>query len=294
MVEGPRRTELFNERLETAKALQVAGGPDNWSQSVRTCGDLLDEFGLNPNILNVMGVPLRMLNRQSESITAFSLAAALSQSTGDWEQRLIAVSGLIDAWRTAGREITFPYPKYVKEGERVVYLHKMASFYIPVVESIIADVKKKTGVDSSLAHVEAYTQIGLLYNDMGKLPEALNAYSTAENNARKLVTIDPNNDTFQNRLARALHVKGVTQQKLGMIREARASQDEALPIFEKLDDTQNLCNVLASSGDLSEIEKQPDDARRHWERGLQVAQTRNASYVEAFEQRLARLQKSPE
>ncbi|MDO8573454.1 MAG: tetratricopeptide repeat protein [Candidatus Daviesbacteria bacterium] len=286
MVEYPKRPEIFNQRLEAARALQVAGGSENWNRAVSTCENLLDEFGLDPRVLNVMGVPLRMLNRQYEAIQAFSLAAA---KTDDWEVRLTAISGLIDAWRTAGRDKTFPVPQYVKETEKTAYLHTSALFFIPIAESVMTDAMSNLGINSNLAYVEAYTQFGLLYNDMGMSPEALDAYTTAEDNARKLVTTDTDNGRYQNRLARVLHVKGVTQQTMGMIREARASQDEALPIFRKQGDMQNLCNVLASEGDLSEIESQLDTARTYWEEGLAIARTGNRLYIPHFEGRLARL-----
>lgn len=205
---------------------------------------MLNEFGLHPRTLNGRGVPLRLLNQHTGALADFTQARSLSVEVRDQNQELTAVVGLIDVYRTGDRSLSFDPGRN---------FHQAESHMAEAMDLMI----KMPG--ASLAKVHAYTNFGLLYNDMGNLDRALSAYSEAEYIARELATREPNNPEFQNRLA-------------------RTSQDEALPIFKGLGDTRNVSNVLSSEGDLSEIEGDLEAARKYWEEALEICQQTGDQY----------------
>lgn len=257
MVEPARKPDILTQRLEAAKSLQVAGGNENWDASIAAYEATIEEFGINTGSLNGMGVPLRMRKRHPEAIQAFTLARGLAQKANDQEAELTAVTGLMDAWRTADRCAVFPYPQYITEDKRKSYLHTISASFIPDTKSLMAQI-----TSPSLAQVEAWTNgIGLIYNDMGNLQEALQAYGQAEEIARQLLETNPQNIDFKNRLARTLTTKGEAQEGLGDLNSALDSLSESLDLQIQLGDLRGIGNAKVSKGRVLRKMGNLDDAR---------------------------------
>lgn len=220
--------ENLEQKLAAAEALQVGGGTEKWNNSANSYEAIIAEYGPTPAVLNGLGVPLRMLNRHPEAIATFTYARALALQTKDLEQAVLADAGLIDAWRTANRCPDFLYPSYVMPENRRAYLHTIAASFIPETDVLMAYIS-----GPSLPKVEAFTQRGLLANDMGNLQDALESYNVAISRARVLVKSDPNNAKFQNRLARTLTVMGVSLQTVENLDEALKCQKESYSIYRQ-------------------------------------------------------------
>ena len=168
----------------------------------------------------------------------------MAQKANDPKTELIAVTGLMDAWRTANRCQDFPYPRYLKEHEEISYLHTISASYIPDVKSLLAQI-----TSPCLEQVEAWTNgIGLLHNDMGNLQEALNDYGQAETIVKQLLETGPQNIDFKNRLARTLTTKGETQEGLEDLDGALASLSESLDLQIELGDLRGIGNAKVSKG----------------------------------------------
>lgn len=234
----PEKTpNILTEQFMKAQALQVAG---KWQDSVDTYTKLEEEFGADARIFNGRGVAWRMLRNPAAAIADFTQARKLAQA-----EELTAVVGLIDAYRTANRDPNFNPWSDVQPENLQARLLQEAQVYMTEAEAILEKMP-----EPSLAKVNALTNFGLLHNDMGNLPQALDAYTQAEDIVRKLVAADPQNIDFQNRLARALTVKGITQEGSGLLEEAVASQEESLEIYKNLGDLRGLGNARLSLGDL--------------------------------------------
>lgn len=257
--------------------LTVAGDlaqDSKYSESEAAYKAMLRQFGERPEIFHGLAHPLRMQGKHAELMDGVVNGIRISQ-----ENILFLYGDAMDGLRTGNRaKDGFPgrnFPgaiSFLSEGEALA--------------------AKMPG--ESLAKVHFYTNAGLLFTDMGIQDAALEYYIRAEHNARKLVEQDPANDEYADKLARTLHTKGVTEEKLGKYNEALSSQNEAYPILERLGDKRNLCNVLSSRGDLSKIGGQETQARNDWEEGLEIAlKSKDREYIDIFTKKLAQLQNPP-
>ncbi|EKD84893.1 MAG: hypothetical protein ACD_38C00146G0025, partial [uncultured bacterium] len=275
--------EGLQDKLVAAEALQVKGGTDNWDQSIKAYEAIITEQGPSSVVLNGLGVPLRMRNRQPEAIATFTYARALALKERDLEAQLTAVNGLIDAWRTGNRCPTFPYPFYVEKEERLPYLHTVAQSFIPDTDAIMSQMR-----GLNLTRVEAYNQRGLLYNDMGDIEGALAEYREATRRARMLTETDPSNDRYQNRLARALTTMGVSLLRNGDVDGALAGQQESLGIYLQVDDMRGVGNAGAGVIDALDA-KQDYAAARKLAKDLLPKVEQDPESVRMLTERLAKL-----
>ncbi|OGE30445.1 hypothetical protein A3C59_00470 [Candidatus Daviesbacteria bacterium RIFCSPHIGHO2_02_FULL_36_13] len=263
--------DTFTQSLDAARNLQVT---NDHQGSIAAYKALMAQYGERSEALNGIVVSLRVTGQHTEAFADVNKAKIFSQ-----QNYLTALANGIDVLRTGHRaKDGFPGQNFNKALE-----------YMREAEDLMSHMP-----DASIATVHAFTNFGLLHNDMGNLDLALAAYSNAEIEARELVGKVPANPEYQNRLARALHTEGVTQEKLGMIDEAEISQDEALPIFTEQGDIRNICNVLISKGDIASKRADPELSRSHWEKGLRVAQENGEqTMIGIFTEKLAQLQPPP-
>ncbi len=289
MVEPANGPEILTQQLEATKALQVAG---SWQAAIESYTSLEQQFGKDTRILNGRGVCWRMLRNPASAIADFTQARDLARAQHSLDENLIAAVGLIDAYRTANRDPKFnPWPDVQPENLQA-RLYQEAQVYMVTAYAIMDRMP-----ESSLAKVNAFTNFGLLHNDMGNLPQALNVYTQAESIARELVVADPQNIDFQNRLARTLTVKGVTQENLGQLDDALVSQKEALYLYKKLGDLRGVGNSTISMGDVLAKQDNTDAAKVLYEQAKTGA-TKGSEIIDPdiydlAVERLAKLQTPP-
>lgn len=253
-----RTPDILTEQLKSAQSLQVTG---RWQESVDAYTSLLEQFGANAHILNGRGVPLRMLKHAALAIADFTRAKELAKTSGDQEQELTAIVGLIDAFRTGNRDLNFnPWPD-VQPADLQQRLYQQAESYVVEAETLITQMPAR----ESIAKINAFTNFGLLYDNMENPQKALESYAKAETIARQLIGTDPANIDFQNRLARTLTNKGVAEEKTGFSEEAWISQFEALTIYLRLGDLRGVGNSMISLGDVMNMLRNPNVARYLYE-----------------------------
>lgn len=185
---------------------------------------------------------------------------------GNQEEQLTAEVGLIDAWRVANRNPNFNPWTDVQPENLQARFYQEAQAHMAAAQSLMDNMPKP-----SLAKVNAYTNFGLLHENMGNFPQSLEAYNQAEGIIRALAEADPQNIDYQNRLARTLHTKGITEERLGNFAEAEALQRETLEIYIPLGDLRGIGNAKISLGDALKNLNSPDDAQSYYQQAQQGA-----------------------
>lgn len=254
---------LLTEQLKEAQSLQVAG---RWQESSDAYTQLEQSLGADTRIFNGRGVAWRMLRNPAAAIADFTQAKDLAQNQGNQEEQLTAEVGLIDAWRVANRNPNFNPWTDVQPENLQARFYQEAQTHMAAAQSLMDNMPRP-----SLAKVNAYTNFGLLHENMGNFPQSLETYNQAESIIRALAETDPKNIDFQNRLARTLTVKGVTQERLGFLEDAVASQKESLGIYETLGDFRGLGNAKISLGDILRKLNDPQEAKSYYEQAQQGA-----------------------
>lgn len=255
--------DILTEQLRGAQALQVAG---RWQESADAYTQSEQQLGADTRIFNGRGVAWRMLRNPAAAIADFTQARDLAQNQGNQEEQLTAEVGLIDAWRVANRNPNFNPWTDVQPEDLQARFYQEAQAHMAAAQSLMDNMPKP-----SLAKVNAYTNFGLLHENMGNFPQSLEAYNQAESIIRALAEANPQSIDFQNRLARTLTVKGVTQERLGFLKDAAASQKESLGIYETLGDFRGLGNARISLGDVLRKLNDPQDAESYYEQAQQGA-----------------------
>lgn len=284
-----RAGDLLTEQLRGAQALQVAG---RWQESADAYTQLEQLLGADTRIFNGRGVAWRMLRNPAAAIFDFTLARDLAKAQGNQEEQLTAEVGLIDAWRVANRDPNFNPWTDVQPENLQARFYQEAQAHMTAAQFLMDKMPKP-----SLAKVNAFTNFGLLHENMGNFPQSLEAYNQAKSIIRALAKADPQNIDFQNRLARTLTVKGVTQERLGLLKDAVASQEKSLNIYESLGDLRGLGNVRVSLGDVLRKLNKPQEARNYYEQAQQGATGEGSiadpEIYDLAVQRLSQLQTPP-
>lgn len=284
-VKPPENLEVLRTQ---ARAFSAAG---KWDDVISLRSEILEASPEDVESLNERGRSYRCMRKQHMALGDFQTAITCARTARDQEGELIGVIGLVDAWRTAHRDPEFPYPKGITtEGERKEFGYREAVSYADQARALIAQMPK--GFTDAKGH--AYNNFGLLFVEVKDYNKALLAYTDAETGIRELLGNNPQDLSLQERLARAVHLKGIALENLGQLTEAEIAQRESLEMSVKLGhvkDTGNAANglsdVLVKLGRIDEAQSCTKQARNVSEKNGEIIDTE--IHADA-ERRLAEIQ----
>ncbi len=268
-LEQCRRPDILKTHEESLRGYSAGG---KWWETIATATMVLElTKGKHTEAFSHRGRALRCTKNQSFAIPDFQNARRLARKESNQELELIATVGLVDAWRTSSRDPNFPYPeRYQTEKEKNEYGLKQAIRWAKIAQSLINQMP----AGFTEAKAAAYDNFGLLFTEpnIGNHQKALEAYLPAEDGLRKLLEDNPKNLSLQERLARTVHLKGISLENLGRLPEAEVCQRESLEISQRMEHRRNIGNASISLGDVRNKLGHPDEAYTYYNQALNIAQ----------------------